>query len=102
MKRLLISLGIVASAVIATQSRAQETNSLWQEIISSKTLKACVTHYAPNSFKNSEGQWRGFSVLMAEDAARAMNVNLELVESSWKTIILDIQSSRCNVVFGLA
>lgn len=39
---------------------------------------------------------------MAADVAAKLGVKLELVESSWKTIVLDAVSNRCHAIFGLS
>lgn len=94
-----IAAGLLASVGIA--GSAQAASSVWEEINSSKTLKACVTQYSPNSFKDLSGNWKGFVPAMAADLAKTMGVKLELVETTWKTVVLDVQSSRCHVILGL-
>jgi len=42
----------------------------------------------------------GFAVEMAKDVAKSLHVDLEYVETSFKTVVLDIQSGKCQVFFG--
>eukprot|EP01012_Entosiphon_sulcatum_P056917 TRINITY_DN80635_c0_g1_i1.p1 TRINITY_DN80635_c0_g1~~TRINITY_DN80635_c0_g1_i1.p1 ORF type:complete len:272 (+),score=21.30 TRINITY_DN80635_c0_g1_i1:90-905(+) len=76
--------------------------SAWEDIMSSKQFKVCVTQYPPNSFKDEKGKWAGFSVDMAQDLGKSMNVGVDLVETNWKNVVLDVQSGRCHVILGLS
>ena len=46
------------------------------------------------------GNWSGFAVEMAKDVAKSLHVDLEYVETSFKTVVLDLQSGKCQVFFG--
>lgn len=93
-------LAFLAAMSLATAANAQGA-SVWQQIMGSKQLKACVTQYPPNSFKDPAGNWNGFVPAMAKDLADTMGVGLELVETTWKTVVIDVQSGRCHVILGL-
>lgn len=92
----------ILSALLIPTWAAQAADSVWEDVHSTGTLKACVTEYPPNSFKAQDGSWHGFSVSMAADVAAELGVKLELIESSWKTIVLDAVSNRCHAIFGLS
>mgnify|MGYP001385499684 FL=1 len=47
------------------------------------------------------GEWRGFAIEMARDVAKTLGVKLEVVESSWANSILDVQSGKVDVAFGI-
>ena len=47
------------------------------------------------------GEWRGFAVEMARDIAKTIGVKLEVVESSWPNSILDVQSGKADLAFGI-
>jgi ABC-type amino acid transport/signal transduction systems, periplasmic component/domain len=47
------------------------------------------------------GEWRGFAVEMARDIASTLGVKLEVVESSWPNSILDVQSGKADLAFGI-
>lgn len=47
------------------------------------------------------GEWRGFAVEMARDIAKTLGVKLEVVESSWPNSILDVQSGKADLAFGI-
>jgi polar amino acid transport system substrate-binding protein len=47
------------------------------------------------------GEWRGFAVEMARDIAKTLGVKLEIVESSWPNQIIDVQSGKADLAFGV-
>lgn len=98
----LFRLFAVAAVVLGTGSAASAQDaSAWQSIMASKTLKVCMPVFPPNAYKDRAGQWQGFSASMAKDVAKTMHVNLEWVETTLKTQVIDLQSGRCDVIFGL-
>lgn len=96
-----LAFGFLLSTAVAGSAQAAPTGSVWDDIMNAKTLKACVTQYSPNSFKDTSGNWKGFVPAMAADLASTMGVKLELVETTWKTVVIDVQSGRCQVILGL-
>lgn len=91
---------LAAAIAISSAGPAAASDSVWNQIMQEKKLKACVTQYPPNSFKDTSGNWNGFVPSMAKDLAETMGVDLELVETTWRTVVLDIQSDRCHVILG--
>ncbi len=49
----------------------------------------------------SSGQWSGFCIDMATDIAKELGVKLEVVESTWGNSVLDLQSNKIDISFGL-
>lgn len=47
------------------------------------------------------GEWQGFVIDMANDIAKALDVKLEVVESSWANAILDVQSGKVDMAFAV-
>lgn len=47
------------------------------------------------------GEWQGFVIDMANDMAKALDVKLEIVESSWANAILDVQSGKVDMAFAV-
>ena len=47
------------------------------------------------------GEWQGFVIDMASDIAKALDVKLEVVESSWANAILDVQSGKVDLAFAV-
>ncbi|MGV8938251.1 MAG: transporter substrate-binding domain-containing protein [Allorhizobium sp.] len=46
-------------------------------------------------------EWQGFVIDMAGDIAKALDVKLEVVESSWANAILDVQSGKVDMAFAV-
>ena len=92
-------LTVATLASLATS--AAQADTAWNEIMADKQLVACVVPaYQPYSAKNAAGEWSGFAVEMAKSVADALHVELELVETSFKTVVLDLQGNKCDVFFG--
>jgi len=95
---------ILASAVVLgmnSSALAADQVSAWNEIMAAKKLTACVVpSYQPYSARDAAGNWSGFAVEMAKDVATSLHVELEYIETSFKTVVLDLQSGKCNVFFG--
>ncbi|MGV0908324.1 transporter substrate-binding domain-containing protein [Martelella sp. FOR1707] len=47
------------------------------------------------------GEWTGFVIDMASDIAKTLDVELEVVESSWSNAILDVQSGKVDMAFAV-
>lgn len=100
MKRIAAFAAAAASLLIHTSASAQ-TASVWSEIQSSKKLTVCVVPaYQPYSWKDTSGAWHGFAVEMAKDVAKGLRAEPQYVETSFKTVVLDLQSGKCHAFFG--
>ena len=98
-----ISAVVLAAAAIGFGGlRADaQTPSIWTDIMSKKKLTVCIVpSYQPYSWKDSKGEWQGFVAEMARNVASAMRVEPEFVETTFKTVVLDLQSAKCHVFFG--
>ena len=95
---LLAICGVVG--LLSTSAGAQ-SQSAWNEIQSTKKLQACVVPaYQPYSWKDTSGNWNGFAVEMARDVAKSLRAEPVFIETSFKTVILDLQSGKCHTFFG--
>jgi len=80
---------------------AAQPASTWNDIMSTKKLVTCVVPaYQPYSWKDKNGNWQGFAVEMAKDVAKDLHVTPEFVETSFATVVLDLQSGKCHDFFG--
>jgi polar amino acid transport system substrate-binding protein len=85
----------------ATSARAAEPGSTWDRIMGSRKLVTCVVPaYQPYSWKDKDGAWQGFAVTMAKDVAKDLHITPEFVETSFATVVLDLQSGKCDDFFG--
>jgi len=98
-------LGAVAAGLggllLGLGAASADQASAWSEIMGAKKLVVCaVPAYQPYSWKDSDGNWKGFAIDMAKDVANSLHVEPSFVETSFKTVVLDLQSDKCNVFFG--
>jgi polar amino acid transport system substrate-binding protein len=96
----LTALAAAALACGASGTRAQAP-SIWTDVMSKKKITTCIVpSYQPYSWKDGSGVWHGFVSEMARNVADALHVQVEFIESSFKVVILDIQSGKCDMFFG--
>ena len=95
MRRILLCLLLLAAAVPA---RAQ---SVLDAILARGTLRVGLTgDYRPFSIKNEAGKFTGLDVDMAQSLAKAMGVKLEIVPTTWPTLMADLQAQKYDVGMG--
>ncbi|HKW80703.1 MAG TPA: transporter substrate-binding domain-containing protein [Casimicrobiaceae bacterium] len=98
--RIILSLAVIFG-MASSAALAAEPTSAWNDIMAKKKLTVCVVPaYQPYSAKDAGGTWTGFAVDMAKDVAASLHVDVEFVETSFKTVVLDIQSGKCHAFFG--
>lgn len=90
MKRLIcLALGLL----LTTGASARDLD----EIIESGTLRVGTTgDYKPFSYRDGD-DYEGFDIDMAERIATALGVELELVETSWPTLMEDLAADRYDI-----
>jgi len=89
------------AGLAASGAMAADAPSAWNDIMAKKKFQACVvTAYLPYSNQDTSGKWSGFAVEMAKDVAASLHVDVEFIETSYKTVILDLQSGKCHAFFG--
>ena len=100
MRRTLLILATAAMALGTTRAEAQ-TPSIWTDVMQKKKLTVCIVpSYQPYSWKDAEGKWQGFVAEMARNVSGALRVEPEFVETTFQTVVLDLQSAKCHVFFG--
>jgi polar amino acid transport system substrate-binding protein len=101
-----LMLGTTASLPFAARARAEDSS--WDAIAGSGRLRVGVIAARPPYFWKENGQWTGFCVQMGHDLADALGkemgktMAIDFVETTWGTVILDIQADRIDVFFGLS
>jgi polar amino acid transport system substrate-binding protein len=102
-RRVLLS----AAATLPLAHRAWAVDSSWDSIAANGVLRVGVIAARPPYFWKENGDWTGFCAQMGHDLAQALGkpmakpIAVEFVESTWGTVILDIQANRIDVFFGL-
>jgi len=93
-----------AASSWATQAFAQaEAESAWARIHRTKVLRiGAVAGAAPYYHKDlASGEWQGFMIDFAKSLAGSLNVKLDINETTWGNSVLDLQSNKIDVFFGL-
>jgi polar amino acid transport system substrate-binding protein len=100
------SLAIAGLATLAMPSlaRAQDGESAWTRIRRTRTLRVgAVPNGAPYYYKDpATGAWRGFYYDLSKTLAADLEADLQIVETVWGSGVLDLQSRKIDIFFGLA
>jgi polar amino acid transport system substrate-binding protein len=98
--------GMAATGLLAAHP-VLAADSSWDAIADGGVLRLGVLQNHAPYHKLEDGKWIGFAVQMGRDLAQATGVamkkelRVEYVETSLATVILDMQSNRLDVYFGL-
>src|SRR5215470_645293 len=91
----------IAAAVMAATPPAN-AESTWDQIKRTGQLRYGAIDYPPNWYRDkTSGKWTGFLVEVVDDVAKEMGVEAVPVETTWATCVLDLQSNKTDVQFGL-
>lgn len=111
MRRLAMVLAVAAAVVALTGSAVAQTRvSIWDKIQSSGVMTAGVmVENRPGVWKDvTTGKYHGFYVNIAraigEDLSKAMgkSIQVEFVETTWTTVVLDLQSAKIDLWSGMS
>lgn len=95
---------LLAANLFSVPSWAQgNTQTTWDRIASTKTLRiAAVAGGAPNYHKNlATGAWSGIMIDLANNLATKLGAKLEIKETTWGNAVLDLQTNKIDIFFGL-
>jgi polar amino acid transport system substrate-binding protein len=102
----LTGLGAAALAAAIPQAHAEDAapESTFARIRRTRKLRiAGVPGTEPYYHKDiATGVWTGFCVSMGQDLAKSMEAELEVSETTWGTALLDLQSNKIDIMFGLS
>jgi ABC-type amino acid transport substrate-binding protein len=93
-----------AFVAAALPAEAQQTQSRLYEVTKSKKLRVCqFPLYYSISFRNPKsGKIEGIDADLAEELAKELGAQLEIVESSFASFIADLQANKCEIgMFGV-
>ncbi len=100
------ALGAAAGVTLASGANAQAVarSSTWQRILQRKKLVVgAVASGAPYYSKDiRSGEWKGFYYELSKLLASDIGVELEVYETVWGNGVLDIQSGKIDIMFGLS
>jgi len=100
----LAAAGLAMPAIISPANAQADGVSTWQRIQRDKRLRAgMVATGAPYYRKDTvTGEWSGFYYHIVKQLADDLEVELEIHETVWGNAVLDIQSGKIDIMFGLA
>jgi polar amino acid transport system substrate-binding protein len=95
--------GLSAPALI-TPARADGIEGTFALVRRTRKLRfAGVAGTEPYYHRDiATGAWTGFCVSMATDLAHALEAEPEILETTWGNAVLDLQTSKIDVMFGLS
>jgi cyclohexadienyl dehydratase len=89
---------LVASALSAC--RQQSTASDLDRILNAGSVRVCSKgDYPPFTYRDPQGRWSGMDVDLAGDLAARLGVKLDLVPTTWSSLMKDLDS-RCDLAMG--
>ena len=93
----------VASALVSPASAQTAADNTLDNIRANKALRIAVLPGELPYFNKdlATGTWSGFSIEMANDIAKLLDVKLEYTESTYGNSILDLQSNKIDLGFAL-
>ncbi|MTV13666.1 MULTISPECIES: transporter substrate-binding domain-containing protein [Bradyrhizobium] len=93
----------LAAAMAAPASAQTSADNTLDRIRASKVLRIAVLPGELPYFNKdlATGSWSGFSIEMANDLAKLLDVKLEYVESTYGNSILDLQANKIDLGFAL-
>ncbi len=92
---------LLGSGSLYAQSEAGE--AAWARIHRTKVLRiGAVAGAAPYYHKDIvSGEWQGFMIDFAKSLAASLGVKLDITETTWGNSVLDLQSNKIDIFFGL-
>ena len=93
----------IASTLAGPASAQSAADNTLDRIRAAKVMRIAVLPGELPYFNKdlATGNWSGFSIEMANDIAKLLDVKLEYVESTYGNSILDLQSNKIDLGFAL-
>ena len=97
------ALAAAASSATPAAAQGQSGESTFERIRRTKKLRtAAVAGAAPYYHKDlASGKWSGFYIDLVTALAEELEAELELSETTWGNAVLDLQSNKIDIFFGL-
>lgn len=93
--------GLLPAHVLAQAAGAVE--SAWARVQRTKTLRIGAVNGAAPYYHKALGsnEWQGFMIDFAQSFATSLGVKLVITETTWGNSVLDLQSNKIDVFFGI-
>ena len=93
------TLGGVAASICGVY--AAPVSSHLDSVVQQGQLRVCTTgDYKPYSYKTPDGHYEGIDISLVSLLANSLNAQPVWVQSTWKSILTDIQSDKCDIAVG--
>ncbi len=95
--------GLIPAVALTGEARAQGTESALDRVQRTKTLRiSALTGAAPYFVKDlASGTWKGACAEMAADIAKVFDAQVEYVEGTYGSSVLDLQANKVDLAFAL-
>src|SRR6266849_533623 len=98
----LLSIVAALAAALMLMATPAAAESTWAQIKRTGKLRYGAIEYPPYWYRDkATGKLTGALVEMVEDVAKEMGVEAVPVETTWASCVLDLQSNKTDVQFGL-
>ncbi|MFL9880029.1 transporter substrate-binding domain-containing protein [Herbaspirillum rhizosphaerae] len=99
MKKWLIAFGLLCAGLSMQAAQAAESSRL-DEVLKNGKLRVCMTgDYKPFTYFKADNSFEGIDVDLAQSLGKALGVEVQLVKTSWPTLMNDFLS-KCDVAMG--
>jgi polar amino acid transport system substrate-binding protein len=103
----LIGAGALGAALATGPTLAQSVDaneSTFNRVRRTKKLRiAGIIGTEPYYHRDiASGTWTGFCVSMGQDLSKSLEAELEIAETTWGNAVLDLQSNKIDIMFGLS
>ena len=98
-----LSAGLSTLGVTRPAAAQSSTETTFERVRRTKKLRiGAVAGAAPYYMKDlSSGQWGGFYIDLSKALAEELEAELEITETTWGNSVLDLQSGKTDIFFGL-
>ncbi len=98
----LVAATAVATAAFAGTANAQERENLWQDVQERGTLRVGVAEAPPLMVRDpASGEWSGYFIDVMDGFAASIDVEVEIVETTWGNMVAGVQAGRWDISSGL-
>jgi polar amino acid transport system substrate-binding protein len=98
----------LATAALGTRATKAAPPSLWEQVKGAGIMRVGIISDRAPYISGMDGNYRGFSITMAQDLAKALEVTMEKpikiewINTTWPTSVLDLQANKIDIFFGFA
>jgi len=91
----------LAACGLACHAQSNGTDSALDTVMNKGVLRACTPgDYKPFSFLKQDGSYEGIDIDLANSLAASMGTKLEVVKTSWSSLLPDFVAGKCDIAIG--